>query len=588
MPRTKTTYPEPTREKGQRSLDLPLYLDRIIPAFSQPDWLDAQRWRLFVSNQPFATVFRDTLISNILALDWKIEPRENDKRDEYKEDIKYYTKFFEYTGEFDYAEVIEWIGKDALDLPFGGAAEVGRESDEPDGKVLWLDPLDGGTLFPTLNKSYPVGQAIREMGMRQVYFPYYAIDRIYLSPRTDIRRKGWGMPPPERIYLAIEMLRRGDIYYADLLLDTPDAGILDLIDMSKESAQNWVESWKKMLTGIDPFKIPVLYEHEKEAKWIPFTRPPGDIMFDKAIMKYVGLVAAGYGMSPSDIGFSPVSSGGETLAGGIRQERKTRKSGISVMKRKLTSFYNRLLPEYLEFKYIDLDDELQTNIGRARLASMTAIGTAIDKQVLTADEGRQQLVSDGLVSISIPEKFPESEKKPELPPGGAFGNPFGATPERPGLLGKPVTPSQGGHGEIKSEMYAEFSDVVDASVFEGSSPMAEFSEVDMELARAFVLVAKAIFGKKEQPINVFVPKTEQVAPVVNVTVPKQQVPQVTVTVPETIIPAPIVQFNAPEQKAPIINIKAQRKSIGKQKVKRDQDGNLLETITETEFKYDGE
>lgn len=588
MPRTKTTYPEPTREKGQRSLDLPLYLDRLIPAFSQPDWLDAQRWRLFVANQPFATVFRDTLISNVLALDWKIEPKDNDKRDEYKEDIKYYTEFFTYTGEYDYAEIIEWIGKDVLDLPFGGAAEIGRESDSPDGKVLWLDPLDGGTLFPTLNKGFPVGQAIREMGMRQVYFPNYAINRIYLSPRTDIRRKGWGMPPPERIYLAIEMLRRGDIYYASLMIDTPDAGILDLIDMSKESATNWVESWKAMLTGIDPFKIPVLYEHEKEAKWIPFSRPPADIMFDKAVMKYVGLVAAGYGMSPSDIGFSPVSSGGETLAGGIRQERKTRKSGLSLMKRKFVAFYNRLLPETLEFKFIDLDDELQTNIGRARLASMTAIGSAIDKQVLTADEGRQQLVSDGLISISIPEKFPEAEKKKLLPAPNPFGgNPaFGNTPERPGLLGKPVTPSQGGHGEIKSELYAEFADVVDASVFE-ESPMAEFSEVDMDLARAFVLVAKAIFGKKEQPINVFVPKTEQVAPIVNISVPKQQVPQVSVTVPETIIPASIINVSVPEQKPPIINIKSHTKSVGKQKVKRDPEGNLVETITETEYKYDG-
>lgn len=588
MPRTKNTYPEPTREKGQRSLDLPLYLDRLVPAFSQPEWLEADKWRSFVARQPFATIFRDTLISNILALDWKIEPKDNDKRDEYKEDIKYYTDFFTNTGDYDYSEIVEWIGKDLLDLPFGGAAELGREGDAPDGKVLWIEPLDGGTLFPTYNSDYPVGQAIKEMAIRTVYFPAHAIDRIYMSPRTELRRKGWGMPPPEKIYLAIEMLGRGDIYYAKLLIDTPEAGILDLIDMSKESATNWVEAWKTMLIGIDPFKIPVLYEHEKAATWIPFSRPPADIMFDKAVMKYVGIVGAGYGMSPSDVGFSPVSSGGETLAGSIRGERKTKRTGLAVAKRKFTTFYNKMLPDYLEFKFIDLDDELSTNIGRARLASMTAIGSAIDKQVLTPDEGRQQLVSDGLITISIPEKFPESEKKPELPPGQGF--PFGnKSPERPGMLGKPVTPGQGGYGEVKSEMYSEFSDVMDASILSDEpAPISEFSEADMELAKAFVLVARALLGRKPTPVQVFVPKSEQIAPNVVVKVPEQKAPVVNISVPEQKSEPPVVQVTVPPQKAPVVNIRAQRKSTSRQKVKRDQDGNLVETVTETEFKYDGE
>lgn len=594
MPKTKTTYPEPTREKGQRSLDLPLYLDRLIPAFSQPEWLEADKWRAFVANQPFATIFRDTLIANVLSLDWKIEPKDNEKRDEYKEDINYYTDFFNHTGEYDYAEIVEWIGKDLLDLPFGGAAEIGRESDSPDGKVLWIEPLDGGTLFPTYNDDYPVGQALKELAVRTVYFPKHAINRIYMSPRTELRRKGWGMPPPEKIYLAIEMLRRGDIYYAKLLIDTPEAGILDLIDMSKESAQSWVDAWKALLSGIDPFKIPVLYEHEKAATWIPFTKPPADIMFDKAVMKYVGIVGAGYGMSPSDIGFSPVSSGGETLAGSIRGERKTKRTGLAVAKRKFTTFYNRMLPEYLEFKFIDLDDELSTNVGRARLASMTAISTAIDKQVLTSDEGRQQLVSDGLITISIPEKFPEEDKKPALPQGNS---PFGITPERPGLLGRPVTPGQGGYGELKSELsedvVGDLSDYIhiplfqeESEVVDGVAHMSESNDADMGLLQALMMIGKAIIGYQRRPINIYIPKSE--VPV-NITIPKQPVPQVNISVPEQPAPpAPIVNVAVPEQKAPVVNIKAQRRSTSKQKVKRDQEGNLVETVTETEFKYDGE
>ena len=84
---------------------------------------------------------------------------------------------------------------------------------------------------------------------------------MYISPRPDIKREGWGLAPPEKTYLALEMLNRGDYYYANLLIDTPAAGILDLGDMAQDSAEEWVKAWRKMLTGIDPFKIPVLYEH---------------------------------------------------------------------------------------------------------------------------------------------------------------------------------------------------------------------------------------------------------------------------------------------------------------------------------------
>ena len=151
MPKTKTTYPEPTREKGQRSIDLPdMYINRILPSYSQPGWMEADFWRRAVAGQPFATICRDTLIDKLLALDWKIEPRDGTKRDEYKEEIEYYTRFFEYTGDYEYSEIIEWINKDALDIPFGGAAEVGHEGDDPKGHVVWIELLDGGSLFPTL------------------------------------------------------------------------------------------------------------------------------------------------------------------------------------------------------------------------------------------------------------------------------------------------------------------------------------------------------------------------------------------------------------------------------------------------------
>lgn len=445
MPKTKTTYPAPDRQKGQRSIDLPeTYINRIIPQYVAPAWGEADFWRRAVSGQPFATICRDILIDKLLALDWKIEPRESDKRDEYKEEIDYYTQFFEHNDSIDYTELIEWVNKDALDLPFGGAVELGYEGDDPNNNLAWIEPLDGGTLFPTFNSDFPVGQAIRESPIKTVYFPWYAINRIYCSPRTDIKRKGWGMAPPEKIFLALISLSRGDVYYANLLLDTPEVGILDLGDMAKEDAEEWVQSWKSLLGGVDPFKIPVLYQHDNPANWIQFNRSPTELLFDKTIMKYAGICAAGYGMTLSDLGFSATSSGGETLAGGIRQERNTRKTGLAIFKKKNTAFFNKMLPKYLKFVFIDLDDELSVAIGRARLANATAWQILVDRQVFTPNEARLQTIADGLVTISIPEKIEGGDKPREQFPTG--------TQERPGLLGKPVSPSQGGYGEVKSEI----------------------------------------------------------------------------------------------------------------------------------------
>ncbi len=450
MPRTKITQPDVSREKGERNLDLPLFLYRVLPQWTNPSWVEGYLWRMAVQHQPFAVICRDTLTSNILALDWKIEPKDSEKRDEYKEDIQYYENFFSYTGEYDYTDIVEWIVPDLLDIPFGAAAEVGREGDAPDGKIHWIEPLDGTTLFPTLNKDWPVGQRINDAAaVNPVFFPYYAINRVYMSPRREIRRKGWGMAPPEKIYLALELLDRGDVYYANLLIDTPQAGILDLGDMSKASAEEWVQAWRKMLTGIDAFKIPVLYEHEKPINYIAFTRSPAELMFDKATMKYAAIVAGGYGMTLSDVGFQSVSSGGDTLAGSIRQERHTKKTGHATLKKKLTYWWNRMLPDYLKLKYIDLDDELMTNIGRARLANSQAWQIFIQNKMFTPEESRQQTIADGIITISVPEKVPSDAEFP-APPPTPFGG--GNNTKSPAMIGKPVNPSQGGYGEIRSEI----------------------------------------------------------------------------------------------------------------------------------------
>ena len=458
MPRVKHTIPEPSREKGQRSLD-DYFFTRFPYSLSFPVWQEAEMWRTWVLRQPVAINCRECLIASAASLDWKIEPRDSDQRDELKDEIKYYTHLLENGGDLDFLELIEWIGADYLDLPFGAGVEIIREGDDPNGRVLYIIPIDGGTLFPTLNSNFPVGQRVKSDLQNTVFFPYYAINRLYMSPRTKIERKGWGMPPPEKIYLAMEMLRRGDEYYARLLLDTPEAGILDLMDMSKESATEWVKAFKGMLGGIDPLKIPVLYEHTSEAKFIPFGRPPTELLFNQVTSKYAALTAAGYDVTLSDIGFPTMGSGGETLAGSIRQERRTRRTGHARLQKKSKLFFDRMLPDDLMFKWINPDDELSVALGRARLATATAGNLLIDKRVLSPKELRLQLIADGLVTISIPEEIPEEEFDILPEPASPFGSP--STAKKPGMLGTQVPPSSGGQGEVKSKFEEELDLGVD-------------------------------------------------------------------------------------------------------------------------------
>lgn len=439
MPRTKTTAPAPDHQKGQRSISDPLYLIRYPYYAKQPLWATAQSWRFSVESQPVALLSREALIGSVLSLDWKIEPRDSDNRDELKSEIDYYTRLLEYTGEMDYTEHVEWVAKDLLDLPFGGASEIGRSGDSPEGRVIWIEPLDGGTLFPTQNFDFPVGQRVNGVP-KEVYFPWYAIDRVFMSPRTEITRKGWGIAPPEKIYLSLEMVGRGDTYYANMLLDTPDAGILDLLDMSKDSAEEWVKAWRELLTGIDAYKIPVLYQHTTPAKWISFTRPPTEIMFDVAMSRYSAIVCAGYGLTLSDIGLGGGSSGGNTLAGTIRDERKSKRNGFTRLKKKMEGYFNRILPSSLKFTFIDLDDEMSVALGRARLANATAWSSLINIGAFTAKEARLQTIADGLTTISLPEEVDVNDLPQQQQPG------TGA--ERPSMLGRPVSPSSGGWGEV--------------------------------------------------------------------------------------------------------------------------------------------
>lgn len=420
---------------------------RNVPLWNPPAWQEADYWRGFVEKQPIAAICRDTIANYLNSLDWAIVARDSDKRDELKGRIKHYTKLFERGNivywDMDFSSQVEWFVKDLFTLPFGTASEIGRMDDEPNGKVVWIRPLDAGTLAPTLNFEFPVVQSAPNTGIMPIYLQRQYVSRVYLSPRTELRREGWGYAPPERIWRAIEMMYAGDNYYAQLLLNTPEAGILDLGDMESTAAIQWMNSLKDLLFGISPLKIPVLYEHTTQAKWIPFGKPPSEIMYDSVTMRYAAVLASGYGLTLSDIGFPSSSNGGDTLAGTIRMERVGKSSGKSIAKKKFEVYANRILDPNLKWMWIDYDDERNVSKGRARLASAQASDIWIKNKIFLPSEVRQQTTADGLISIDVPETIdPNSKEFPQIQTNGAFGG------SRTKTLGNPTSPSAGGQGEV--------------------------------------------------------------------------------------------------------------------------------------------
>jgi hypothetical protein len=433
------------RPEDQRAIHIPTFLSRILPYYGQPAWLEAQHWRQFVRSQPVAIICRDTLIQNMLNLEWDIVPRSpDDSGSKVRKAIDYYKELFTYL-EDDFDIYLELLLQDMLDLPFGACSEVGRWDDEPDQPVIWAEHIDSATLFPTGNPEYPVAQRVPDVPGVQVVFPHHAVNRMYMTPRPELRLEGWGMAPPQKIYIAIDMLYKGDQYYWKMLIDTPEAGILDLIDMSQNKAEQWLDSFRDMFRGIDGFKIPVLYEHDKPAEWIPLNRPPLEMLYDKSYMQYSALVAGAYGLRLSDIGLAEIS-GEKTLAGVIRGERQSKRTGRALVRSKTENHFNAMLPEELRFIWKDDDTEEVTARGRAIMSLGQGLKVMADSGFIDEGEGRAEIVASSMFKSYLD---PDKEiEKPE-PPMGLFGQPGQAT----GTAGQPqfggdqeVPATDGGRG----------------------------------------------------------------------------------------------------------------------------------------------
>jgi hypothetical protein len=477
------------KEPKQKSLEIPSFLRRYLPDFITPMWVEAVRWRNVVRSDPIAIICRDRLIVYAQALPWAISAKNVDDADKLEDDISYYQDFV--LKDFDI--ILDLLWQDALDLPIGGNTELVRwppnvlpsvEVDgevyktthpNPRGHIYKIVPIDGATLAPTYDPEFPMVQRIQGEVGNTAFFSKNEIARIVLTPRPEIRIKGYGMPPPQRIYMAITLAMYGNQYYAKLLMDTPEAGILDLIDMSQQDAQEWVSSYQTLLQGIDPQKIGVLYQHTTPAKWIPFGRPPSEMMYDSVSLKYNRITAAGYWLTLKDIGLDPA---GGTLAGEIRRQRESRLTGFGMIREKTKNFINNnILPHYLEFDWIERDDEAMAATGRARLLNAQAMKALVESGIIQVEDGQAQLKKDGLLTVELSEK-PEplpALPAPPKPQNGKVGNETNEELKR-------VPPSQGGRGDVGQTQRAVLGDPAISAVEPGSS---NFDRLGLVFKKAF-------------------------------------------------------------------------------------------------------
>jgi hypothetical protein len=457
------------KQPKQKSIEIPPFLRRYIPDFLTPMWVEADRWRNIVRNEPTAIICRDRLIVYAQALPWTITAKDIKQEKKVEEDIRYYKNFV--LKDFD--QMIDMLWQDALDLPVGGNVEIVRwpnnvlptidnegetykvTQPHPKGHVYKLVNLDGATVIPTHDPEFPMMQRLQgDMG-NSVVFSTNEIGRIVLTPRTEWKIKGYGMPPPQRVYMAISLLYYGNQYYAKLLLDTPEAGILDLIDMEQGAAEEWVSSYQTLLQGVDPLKIGVLYEHTNAAKWIPFGRPPSEMMYDSTTLTQKRIVAAGYWLTLQDIGLDP---SGKTMAGEIRRQRETRSTGLGMIREKTKNFINNeVLPPYLVFEWVERDDEALAATGRARLVNAQAFKAMVESGVIQTEDAQAQLKKDGLMTVELQPK-PKEPAPPQMPPGAKKPALPAEADDQAEREMKRVPESQGGRGNVGQTKRALYGD----------------------------------------------------------------------------------------------------------------------------------
>jgi len=419
------------------------YLDVNTRPFLQPSrvpsMFSSTQWR-YLASEPVNLSYQTHLVRS-LKLEYKFTPKKgvDPKSDEVLEITEYYEELFEHVR-FDLLKVM-WE-KDSYDLPFGGSLEIMWWPDGafggkfPAGYPAGIVHVDAGTMYINQgNPNYPYVQMDPNDNQRPIAFKRREIARLMYLPQTSIKLFGYQKSPVEQNYQVIEALARLYTYDLKSLSDTPIAGILDLMDFSEADVTEWKKGFEEMMMGVNPIKIPLLYEHETPAKFVPFGQP--ELNVSEKWKHYAEKCGTPYGLTIGSLGLAEHD---RTLAGARVQRLTTQRTGVGGFaydeKRAINrQFFPPDCPIMFDWDVPEIEDVVKRR--QAEGLRIAYLGQMVGAGALAAEDMLEQAVEDGIFSIPVKpgaiqegiQGLPKPPAQKEVPPKAQ--KPKGEYPEYP-------------------------------------------------------------------------------------------------------------------------------------------------------------
>jgi len=392
----------------------PPYITRSPLYMTNPTLFTMEQWRT-IAKEPITRLCIRHILRELVSLEWEIVPKDPGKD---SAQIALLSTILEDADDGDGWDA--WLSRvvqDALELPIGGVSEI--VADDATGLIGGLYHIDGATVFPTYDPQVPFAQFNPYNSAQKIYFEKGDIMRLLFMPQVDIRRKPYQESPIESAFRAIEGLSFMYVYYMKQLSDTPVAGILDLMDMTQEEAQEWAIAFREMFNEIDPLKVPVLYDHTKPARFIPFGRTPQDIALVDQFKRFAEMVTSAFGLSIGDL---RLFEHDRTLAGVEASQRVTERAGIGFYAQALEDMINKNILFYrksgFKFRFIlgtagaDMQ-MIQLNNSRAQML-MTLTG---NQPLVKPKDAQKQVMAWNMLDV----KLTGMPQPPGLPGLDMFG-----------------------------------------------------------------------------------------------------------------------------------------------------------------------
>jgi hypothetical protein len=188
-------------------------------------------------------------------------------------------------------------------------------------------------------------------------------------------------------------------------------GILDLMDFSQTEAAAWARNFREMIEGIDPIKIPLLYDHEHTASFIPFARSPQDLNIVEQFKRFAELLLSKYGLSIGDLRLFEHQS---TKAGERVSQLVTERSGVGFWAAIIAAFVTSLLPRGLTFAFKQPRPERELVEANRKSVQMAMLQNATGAKALISVKDAVE-EAQALALFTTPVKPLDEQEQPPAP-----------------------------------------------------------------------------------------------------------------------------------------------------------------------------